>query len=60
MTRRLIVRAAAMLLEHIGFTGLSRKVHQALEICGQYKEKVVMMGCSSGAIVKGFEDYLLN
>ena len=55
-----IVRAGAMLLEHIGFTELGRKVHQALEVCGQYERKVVMTGRSSGATGKEFGDYLLS
>ena len=60
MTHRLIVRAGAMLLEHIGFTELGRKVHQALEVCGQYERKVVMTGRSSGVTGKEFGDYLLS
>ncbi len=54
-----IVRAGAMLLEHIGFSDLGMRVHKALDICGQYEKKIVMTGRGTGATGKDFGDYLM-
>ena len=54
-----VLRAAAMMLEHIGYTDLGGKLHKALDVCGQYERKVVMTGRSSGATGKEFGDYLM-
>ncbi len=55
-----VLRAAAMMLEHIGYTDLGGKLHKALDVCGQYERKVVMTGRSSGATGKEFGDYLMS
>ena len=55
-----VLRAGAMLLEHIGFTELGSKLHKALDVCGQYDRKVVMTGRSTGATGKEFGDYLME
>ncbi len=54
-----MLRAGAMLLEHIGFEGLGHKLHCALDICGQYERKIVMTGRDTGATGKEFGDYLM-
>ena len=55
-----VLRAGAMMLEHIGYTDLGSKLHKALDVCGQYERKVVMTGRSSGATGKEFGDYLMD
>ena len=55
-----LLRAGAMMLENIGFTDLGRKLHKALDICGQYERKVVMTGRSTGATSKEFGKYLMS
>lgn len=55
-----MLRAGAMLLEHIGFEGLGHKLHCALDICGQYERKIVMTGRDTGATGKEFGDYLMG
>ena len=55
-----VLRAGAMLLEHIGYTELGSKLHKALDVCGQYDRKVVMTGLSSGSTGKEFGDYLME
>ncbi len=55
-----MLRAGAMLLEHIGFEGLGHKLHCALDICGQYERKIVMTGRDTGATGKEFGDYLMT
>ena len=54
-----LLRAGAMMLEHIGFEDLGGKLHKALDICGQYERKVVTTGRSTGATSKEFGEYLM-
>ena len=54
-----VMRAGAMMLEHIGFGDLGNKLHKALDVCGQYERKVVMTGRNTGATGKEFGDYLM-
>ena len=55
-----LLRAGAMLLEHIGFEDLGGRLHKALDICGQYERKVVMTGRDTGATSVEFGDYLMS
>ena len=55
-----VARAGAMMLEHIGFPGLGKKLHMALDVCGQYERKVVMTGRNTGATGHQFGDYLMQ
>jgi len=54
-----LLRAGAMMLEHIGFNELGAKLHRSIDICGQYERKVVMTGRDTGATSKEFGDYLM-
>jgi isocitrate dehydrogenase (NAD+) len=54
-----MIRAGAMLLNHIGFPEKSRKLEMALDVCGQYEKKLVMTGRSNGATGNKFCDYIL-
>lgn len=55
-----LIRAGAMMLEHIRFDELGQKLHKALDICGQYERKVVMTGRSTGATSEAFGDYIME
>ena len=55
-----MIRAGAMLLEHIGFTDLGSKLHKALDVCGQYEKKLVITGRNTGATSSQFGDYLMK
>jgi isocitrate dehydrogenase (NAD+) len=54
-----VMRAGAMLLEHIGFEELGTKLHKALDVCGQYERKLVMTGRSTGATGTKFGEYVM-
>jgi len=54
-----VMRASAMLLEHIGFGELGSKLHKALDVCGQYERKVVMTGRSTGVTGREFGEYVM-
>lgn len=55
-----IIKAAAMLLRHIGYTDRAEKIEKALEICTQYERKYVITGRPDGATGKAFADYLMS
>ncbi|MFB3109933.1 MAG: isocitrate/isopropylmalate family dehydrogenase, partial [Acidimicrobiia bacterium] len=55
-----LLRAGAMMMEHIGFEETGGKLHKALDICGQYEKKIVMTGRSTGATSKELGDYLMS
>ncbi len=54
-----MVRAGAMLLEHIGYKTLGQKLQMALDICGQYEKKIVLTGRDTGATGKELGDYVM-
>jgi isocitrate dehydrogenase (NAD+) len=54
-----LLRAGAMLMEHIGYEETGAKLHKALDICGQYEKRVVMTGRDTGATTKEFGDYIM-
>ncbi|MGB8951358.1 MAG: isocitrate/isopropylmalate family dehydrogenase [Candidatus Aminicenantales bacterium] len=55
-----MIRAAAMLLGHIGYPEASKNLEMALDICGQYEKKLVITGRSEGATGAAFTDYLME
>ncbi|MBF8299239.1 MAG: isocitrate/isopropylmalate dehydrogenase, partial [Dehalococcoidia bacterium] len=55
-----MIRAGAMMLEHIGYVDAANKISMALDVCGQYEKKITMTGRSTGATGTEFTDYLLS
>ena len=55
-----LVRAGAMMLNHLGFTEQGRKLEMALDICGNFEKKLTISGRPSGAKGSEFADYLLE
>jgi isocitrate dehydrogenase (NAD+) len=55
-----MIRAAAMLLNHIGFTERGKHLEMALDVCGQYEKKLVVTGRPTGATGAAFTDYLME
>jgi isocitrate dehydrogenase (NAD+) len=55
-----MIKAAAMLLNHIGFVDKARRLEMALEICTQYEKRKVMTGRSNGATGQEFAQYVLD
>ena len=54
-----IIRAGAMMLEHIGYGDLGRRLNMALEVCGQYERRVITTGRDSGATAQEYGDYIM-
>ena len=55
-----MIRAGAMLMEHIGYMELGQKLTKALDVCGQYERRLVMTGRDTGATGKEFGEYLVS
>ncbi len=55
-----MIRAASMMLEHLGFKKRAKKLEMALDVCGQYEKKLVMTGRNTGSTGREFCDYLLE
>ncbi len=55
-----VLRAGAMMLEHIGFGDLGARLHKALDVCGIYEAKVAVTGRDTGATGDEFGDYVLS
>jgi isocitrate dehydrogenase (NAD+) len=55
-----ILKATAMLLNHIGFGDKARELEMALDLCVQYEKKVSITGRSDGATGAEFADYVME
>lgn len=55
-----ILKAAEMLLRHIGYTDKADRLKEALFICGEAEKKVVITGHRDGASCTEFTDYLME
>ncbi len=55
-----LLRAGAMMLEHIGFNNIGSKLHKAIEICGMYEQNLKMTGRNTGATSEQFGEYVLQ
>ncbi len=55
-----IIKAAAILLNHIGFTEKSHKLEMALEICATYEKKLTITGRDTGTTGNEFGKYIMD
>ncbi len=55
-----LLRAAAMLLAHVGLAQESRRLDRALDICLQEEKKLRITGDKSGATCRQFGDYIME
>jgi isocitrate dehydrogenase (NAD+) len=55
-----IMRAAVMMLRHIGFVEKASAFEMALDICGQFEKKVCITGRPGGATGAEFADYVMK
>ncbi len=55
-----LMKAASMLLRHIGFTDKADRLENALNICCETEKKVVITGRDDGATGGEFADYLIS
>jgi isocitrate dehydrogenase (NAD+) len=55
-----MIRAGSLLVEHIGFPDIARKLDKAMDVCSMYEKKVVLTGRPNGATAKQLGDYILD
>ena len=55
-----MMRAAAMLLNHIGYPDKAERFEMALDICGQYEKKLVITGRDTGVTGRAFSEYIME
>jgi isocitrate dehydrogenase (NAD+) len=55
-----MIRAAAMLLRHIGYVQNAERLEMSLDICGQFEKKKVITGRTDGATSRAFGDYIME
>lgn len=55
-----IIRAAVMLMEHIGYADKAKKLERALDICMYEEKKLVITGRDTGATGAEFADYVME
>ena len=53
-----IIKASAMLLNHIGFVEKAKKLEMALDICATYEKKLKVTGRDTGATGEEFAKYI--
>lgn len=55
-----VIRAAAMLLSHIGYADRADRLYRALDICTVTERKLTMTGRDTGATGAEFADYIME
>ena len=55
-----LIRAAAMMIRHIGFGERAEKLEMALDICGQYEKRIAITGRADGCTAEELGDYLME
>ncbi len=55
-----MIRAAGMLIRHIGYEDRAAKLEMALDICGQFEKKLTITGRDSGASGQEYADYIME
>jgi isocitrate dehydrogenase (NAD+) len=55
-----MIRAAAMLINHIGYPERAKNLEMALDICGQYEKKLVITGRDTGTTGAEFANYIME
>jgi len=55
-----MIRAASMLISHIGYPDRAKNLEMALDICGQYEKKLVLTGRDTGATGAELAEYLME
>lgn len=54
-----MIRAAGMLVRHLGYEENAAKLEMALDICGQFEKKMKVTGRDTGATGKDYANYIM-
>jgi len=55
-----LIRAAVMMLRHIGFPEKADRLEMALDVCGQYEKKLTITGRDDGCTAEELGNYLME
>jgi len=55
-----MIRAVAMLIDHIGYSHRAKNLEMALDVCGNYEKKLVMTGRDTGCTGAEYAQYLME
>lgn len=55
-----IIKAAALLLNHIGFIEKAKNLEMALDVCATFEREIMITGRSDGATGEEFANYLME
>ncbi|MGW8179936.1 MAG: isocitrate/isopropylmalate family dehydrogenase [bacterium] len=55
-----LIRAAVMMLRHIGFPEKADRLEMALDVCGQYEKKMTITGRDDGCTAEELGNYLME
>ncbi|MHA1670155.1 MAG: isocitrate/isopropylmalate family dehydrogenase [Promethearchaeota archaeon] len=55
-----IIKAAALLMNHIGFNEKAKKLEMALDICATLEKKITITGRDNGATGEDFANYIMD
>jgi isocitrate dehydrogenase (NAD+) len=55
-----MIRAASMLINHIGYPERGKNLEMALDVCGQYEKKLVITGRDTGATGAELSEYIME
>ncbi|MDP7618883.1 MAG: isocitrate/isopropylmalate family dehydrogenase [Dehalococcoidia bacterium] len=55
-----VLKAASMMLTHLGYPDLGERVEMALEVCGQYERKLKLTGRDTGSTGEEYGKYVLE
>jgi isocitrate dehydrogenase (NAD+) len=55
-----MIKAASLLLNHVGFQDLSKHLDMALDICTTYEKKLILTGRSDGVTGEEFSQYIME
>ena len=55
-----MIKAVALMMDHIGETEKGKKLNMALDVCVQFERKLVMTGRNTGATGDEFADYIME
>ncbi len=55
-----MIKAGAMMLEHLGYENLARKLNMAIDICNSFERKIVVTGRPDGATGEEMANYVIE
>ena len=55
-----LLRAGAMMLEHVGFNHIGTRLHKAVDICGMYEKGLIVTGRNDGVTSEEFGEYVMS